>query len=335
MWTVGVIGTGSFGQKRVQALLDLAESVEDVFIFDQDISSLQKTLTAHQSSRLHSTRSAEELLAHPKVDVICICTPNFTHAEYCLQALAHHKHVLCEKPITRDVKTAKKLIRKAKKNNLIIKAGTNHRYFPSVQEALRLYQSGQLGELHSFHGSIGTNGERIQNTWFWKKELSAGGTLLDNGHHLLDLARLFCGKFSSCLGHSSTRRWKASEVEDYAVAIFETDQKANIPGCEAVLRSSWRQPHGYMEIELWGSKGAVQVSVGSSEVLKAMIDGKQSEQDFSTHPKTSLHQELKQFLLECADVQTYISDTADHLLSLTEMIDGFYTSQKAARRISL
>ena len=75
--------------------------------------------------------------------------------------------------------------------------GSNHRYFESVKFFKKLLDASEIGEVLSFSGRIGHDGERIKNSWFWKRELSGGGTLIDNGCHLLDLARLFLGGFDS------------------------------------------------------------------------------------------------------------------------------------------
>ena len=72
----------------------------------------------------------------------------------------------------------------------------------------------------SFNGRIGHNGERLKDSWFWKKDISGGGTLLDNGCHLLDLSRLFVGNFVSGKGASNSY-WKNIEVEDTASGILK------------------------------------------------------------------------------------------------------------------
>lgn len=335
MWTVGVIGTGSFGQKRVQTLLELVDRVTDVYIFDQDPQFVQQTLAKNNSPRLHTTSQLGEIWGNPQIDVICICTPNLLHTQYAELALTHGKHVLCEKPLCTDPKQMKKLLSLAKNKQLLLKTGTNHRYFPSVQTVIELYQSKKIGQIFSLHANIGTNGERIQNSWFWKKELSGGGTLLDNGHHLLDLANMFCGPFTSCQGHVSRRRWLAAEVEDYALAIFERAATATDPGCEAVLRSSWRQPSGYFELELWTSKGVVKVVVNEKETLTTTLDGVNEITDYSDYPKTSLQQELTQFLDDCAEPTTSRETSTAHLLALSKMMTAFYASAQSGRKVEV
>ncbi|MBW7944811.1 Gfo/Idh/MocA family oxidoreductase [Patescibacteria group bacterium] len=331
MWTVGVIGIGSFGQKRVETLLGLTDQVEKVVIFDQDLKLVDQVAQKLANSKLTSVQTAEDIFNDPNIEIICISSPNSTHPAYCLAGLEHNKHVLCAKPITADMQIARGLVRTARKHSRLIMPGTNHRYFPSIQQALALVKDGKLGKLYSLHASIGTNGKRIQKSWFWKKELAVGGTMIDNGHHLLDLALLFCGPFEQCMGHTSRRQWQDSEVEDYAVAIFEasTGQKKN--GYEAVLRSSWRQPDGYLELELWGEKGLLKIVAGAEEKLTLVTDTETINQDFSTFPKDSLQKEVETFLELCQKPEQHLEETSQLLLSLTSMIQGFYHSQHTGR----
>lgn len=335
MWTVGVIGTGSFGQKRVQTLLELAGHVADVYIYDQDPQFIQQTLAKNNSHRLHTFTQLNDTWENPQIDIVCICTPNSLHAQYAELALSHGKHVLCEKPLTTDPQVMKQLLTLAKKKQKIIKTGTNHRYFPSVQAVIKLMQTDQLGQVLSLHASIGTNGERIQHSWFWKHELSGGGTFVDNGHHLLDLALLLSGPFESCLGHSSKRRWLESEVEDYALAIFERPATTTDPGCEAVLRSAWRQPDGYFELELWTTTGQVKIVVSEKETLTTTINGQTETTDYSDYPKTSLQQELTLFLTECAEPAAHRSVNTAHLLNLSKMMTAFYASAQSGQKVEV
>lgn len=334
MSTVGVIGTGSFGQKRIQALID-SPHVQDIFIFDISKKSLLDTAQKFSSLKIHVGESLETILDNPDVEAIFICTPNSTHAEYAERAIMQRKHVLCEKPLTLEPRIMRKLLRLAKKYDVYINVGTNHRYFPSVQTAINRVKAGAIGDVVSMHASIGTNGERIQNSWFWKKELSLGGTMIDNGHHLLDLAHHFCGPFERCIGQTSKRKWQLSEVEDYAVAIFSTASSEKSPGTEAILRSSWRQPAGYMSIELWGTQGMLYVEMSDRETLTVQKNGKVETLDFTDSPKTALQQEVEVFLKECNDRHQYWQNTAEHLMVLTEMIHAFYTSDQQGRRVRL
>ena len=87
--------------------------------------------------------------------------------------------------------------------------------------ARKLVEEGKIGKVLSFNGRIGHNGERLKNSWFWKKEISGGGTLLDNGCHLLDLSRLFVGNFTSGKGLTSNSFWKTLKLKIQLVEFLK------------------------------------------------------------------------------------------------------------------
>ena len=196
----------------------------------------------------------DKILKDDNIHVICICTPNKFHLPIIKEALNSGKHVFCEKPLCRDLKEAETIYDLSKKSKTIFQMGSNHRYFESVMYAKKLVNNNEIGDVLSFTGRIGHDGERLKNSWFWDKELSGGGTLLDNGGHLLELSRYFMGDFTSGGGSISNSYWKNISVEDTANGFFQTKD-----GKTASIFCSWRLLSGYFFFELNGTNGYINV----------------------------------------------------------------------------
>jgi len=77
-----------------------------------------------------ATRDFAELLANPAIDAIDICAPTKAHAELAVAALRAGKHVLCEKPLARDVKTAREIIEAAAQAKGIFMPAMCLRFWP-------------------------------------------------------------------------------------------------------------------------------------------------------------------------------------------------------------
>ena len=239
---VVIVGAGFFGTKRLSACLALPNDFQVIAVVDpvdEQRGRIAKQFGVPVAPNLKSLTQ--------KADLAIIATPNAFHADMSIEAMKMGLHVLCEKPLATTHSDAKKITAAAKKYDRIVKTGSNHRFFHTVQKAKELYDEGAIGKLLFFKGSIGTNGARVSRKWFWNQKVSGGGTFIDNGCHLLDIARMFMGDFVSCTAAMTTNLWKETHVEDVGSAIYKTkDQR------QAVITGSWLQWAGYLNIELCG-----------------------------------------------------------------------------------
>ncbi len=75
------------------------------------------------------------------VDAVSVAVPTTLHFEITDFFLSHGIHVLVEKPITDNVKTAKKLLEKAENNNLILLIGHLERFNPCIQPITHILEN--------------------------------------------------------------------------------------------------------------------------------------------------------------------------------------------------
>jgi predicted dehydrogenase len=288
-----LIGTGSFGLKRASAVKN-SKNGELIKVFDTNSDNLDKAANLLEVSKANNL---EEIFKDKNIETICICTPNKFHKDLILEALDNGKNIFCEKPLATSLEEANVIFEHSKNLNNKVQIGSNHRFFESVKFAKKLVDNNEIGKILSFNGRIGHNGERIQNSWFWKKELSGGGTLIDNGCHLLDLARFFMGNFISGSGSTSNIYWKKEiEVEDTATGNFKTED-----GRMATIFTSWRLLSGYFFIELNGSDGYINIdgrfdTHGGDKVFWKGKDKKINFKDFSSIKPNSYGEEIDNFI---------------------------------------
>ena len=314
-----VIGLGSFGIKRAKAIKS-SNVAQLKAIFDVNNQNLEK---AKEILNVQSY-NLEKILGDKSIDVVCICTPNKFHKDLIIRSLNSGKHVFCEKPLARNFKEAEEIFEVSKKSKAILQIASNHRFFESVLFAKKLVDKGTIGEVLSFTGRIGHNGERLKDSWFWDKEISGGGTLLDNGCHLLDLSRFFVGNFISGNGIISNTYWKNISVEDTASGVFKTKD-----GKTASIFCSWRLMSGYFFFELNGSEGYINVdgrfdTHGGDKIFwSTKKDGKFYSEDFSHIKPNSYQLEIDNFVNNLKNGKP-CSPNANDALEVMRMIKFIY-----------
>ena len=316
-----VIGLGSFGVKRAKAINDSKNAnLKCLFdLNDQNAKKASKDLGA-------PVKSYEEILKDETINTVCICTPNKFHKKIILDSLNEGKNVFCEKPYVRNVEEAKEILEVTKNSKVYYNSASNHRFFESVMYARKLVEEGTIGKVLSFNGRIGHNGERLKDSWFWKKDISGGGTLLDNGCHLLDLSRLFVGNFISGKGLISNVYWKNIEVEDTASGIFKTEDDRT-----ATIYCSWRLLSDISFFEINGTDGYINVdgrfdTHGGDKIFWSNIKEKKVfSKDFSHIKPNSYLLEIDNFISNVKNKKK-ISPSAKDGLEIMKMIEFIYSS---------
>lgn len=132
----------------------------------------------------------EDLFEDENVDIIYISTPHNTHIQYLKEALAHGKHVLCEKSITLNSEELKQAQALAKEHQVILAEAMTIYHMPIYKELEKLIQSGSLGKLKMIQMNFGSYKEYDMSNRFFNPSL-AGGALLDIGVYALSFVRWF------------------------------------------------------------------------------------------------------------------------------------------------
>jgi predicted dehydrogenase len=155
------------------------------------------------------------------LDLLFVCTPNNVTPGAVIRALDEGVHVFCEKPPGRTLDDIRQ-IRDAERRNPGLKLvfGFNHRYHPGIVDARALVQGGSLGRVLNLRGVYGkSGGYDYEGSWRNDPAVGGGGILLDQGIHMLDLFRYFCGDFVEVMGMRATSFWNIP-VEDNAMVLL-------------------------------------------------------------------------------------------------------------------
>jgi len=123
---VGVIGVGHLGQHHVKHFASLPGTIL-MGIYDLD------TARANEIAKQYKTKSYSNIIELLSIcDAISIVTPTTQHAEIAEICIKSGKHVFIEKPITKTVANADRLLSLTKKNGTIIQVGHIERLNPAL-----------------------------------------------------------------------------------------------------------------------------------------------------------------------------------------------------------
>src|SRR6476660_5804017 len=93
---MGFIGTG-FARKVQMPAFAACEGARIVSVSSGNIDNASSA--ANEFQAIHFTADWRDTVSHPEVDLVCITTPPDMHHEMAMFAIAHGKHILCEKPM--------------------------------------------------------------------------------------------------------------------------------------------------------------------------------------------------------------------------------------------
>lgn len=203
-YRVGIIGFGFIGKVHAYGHLNLplffaqeAFRTRITHICASRPETAQKG--AEQTGATHAVTDYRAITENPDVDIVHICTPNHLHREALLSAMAHGKHIYCDKPLTATVAEAEEIAAALPSYRGTAQMTLQNRFFPATIRAKQLIDAGRLGQLLEFRADYLHSGNADPKAPLkWKLSAAAGGGVIaDLGSHVLDLVHYLLGDYAS------------------------------------------------------------------------------------------------------------------------------------------
>ena len=249
---IGLIGLGYVGKIHLRNSLNL-ESAKLTAVCDVS----KKALRYAQKMGVKNTfTDYEQLLKDQNIDAVIIALPTHLHKK-CAQKVAEAgKDIFLEKPLARSVKEGKEILAATKRNGVKTMVGYPLRFASSFLSLKEKIQSGVLGEVPSSYATFVSSGPFFHRAerdiprpvpeWWFKKEMTGGGALIDLGCHLINLLRWYFGKIThikSYLGYRFNM-----EIEDHATCIAKFES-----GPISIINVGWFSTGYQLKVELLGT----------------------------------------------------------------------------------
>ena len=275
----GVIGLGMGGAHLAGYLTH--PDVEVVAIADRRGDRRALLGVKHPSFKGKVYHEGMDMIEKEKLDIVSVAVPNNQHMELTVAALESGAHVLCEKPMAMNTAEAEKMLETARRCNRKLGIDFSYRFKPQSRAMKDMIEQGALGEIYYARSvwfrrrgipglaasdfNTGSGKSAPMGSWFFDKEQSGGGPLIDLGVHRLDLALWLMGspepvwvmastdtKFGDKLAEKSGQKYT---VEDLACAMIKFDNGATLE-----LDASWAsniRENELQTIRLLGDKGGM------------------------------------------------------------------------------
>jgi len=212
-------------------------------------------------------RDYEEMLRHPGLDVVNLCTPSGLHAQMGIAAARAGKHVITEKPIDVKVASAREMIRVCEDKGVKLACIFQWRTVPASRMVHAAVQEGILGRLYMAHAALKHfRTQAYYDSAAWRGTLALdGGCLMNQGVHGIDLLQWIAGRVERVFGWAEHLA-RRIEAEDTAVAVL---RYAN--GALGTLQAATSVTPDENRIALHGERGSIVLE--GNRILLWRVDG--------------------------------------------------------------
>ena len=205
---IGIIGGGYMGKAHSVAFASVA-SVFDTALRPRLVSICARTAA---SAKAYSKASGFEkstcdwraVVADPEVDAIVIASPQATHHDIALAALAAGKPVLCEKPLGISLEQSRSMVAAAKAAGVTNMVGFNYIRTPASQQIRKFLAEGRIGEVTWFRGEMTEDFFADPTISGWRSQGLENGTMGDLAPHMINAARALMGPIESLIASVET-----------------------------------------------------------------------------------------------------------------------------------
>jgi len=193
----------------------------------------------------------EKLCADPEIEVVDIGLPNFLHEKATILAAENGKHIICEKPLARNVDEAKVMLNAVEKAGVVHCYAENQVFIPHIARAKEMINRGAIGDIFWIRSREAHFGPH--SAWFWNPDLAGGGVLMDMGCHSIETARYFIGRKPKEAFAWAATLVHETKAEDNSLALikYEGNQIGQ-------AENSWAARGGLdIRFEIYGSEGVI------------------------------------------------------------------------------
>ncbi|MGC4117581.1 MAG: Gfo/Idh/MocA family oxidoreductase [Myxococcales bacterium] len=264
-----IVGFGFIsGLGHTPAYLKRAEAKKDVQIVAvADLCEARREIArkALPGARIYPDYQSLLAAEAANLDFVDIATPPCDHAAIAHAAFDRGLHVLCEKPLTTTLESAREMLAHAKKAQRVIFPCHNYKHSPIAKGIKKVIDSGQLGKVRSLtlatYRNAHAKGVTEWNThWRRTKRWSGGGIAMDHGSHTFYLTFDWLGAYPTAVTAKMATLDGQYDTEDNFSCVL------TFPSGLATAHLTWTAGMRKVVYTVQGEKGGVLAEDDNLEV---------------------------------------------------------------------
>jgi myo-inositol 2-dehydrogenase/D-chiro-inositol 1-dehydrogenase len=247
---MGLIGAGRIGRLHAEHLTSRIPSADLLMVADP----------FEEAARICAERydipsygcDYQEVLDHPDIQAVVICSSTGTHAQIIQEVAQVGKHIFCEKPIALDLPSIDEALDVVERTGVKLQIGFNRRFDTNYRRVRQAVEQGEIGQPLVLH-IISRDPEPPPIEYI----RISGGIFLDMAIHDFDMARYLVGSeveevFAQANSISDPIIAEAGDVENAVIMLRFSN------GVIGTISNSRHAVYGYdQRVELLGSAGAI------------------------------------------------------------------------------
>lgn len=319
---LGLIGLGSIGKIHLKNCLRL-KNARLLSVTDPE----KKVLQFARKMGIRNVQvDYKELLGDRNIDAVIISVPNFLHSECAQRAAEAGKHIFLEKPLARNTAEGEQILATAKRHGVKLMVGYPSRFNRDFIELKNKIENGLLGDIQMAYASYISEGPFSPRgevgrpapvpSWWFNKELTGGGALLDLGIHAISLFRWYFGEVvdaKSFLGY----RFQM-DFEDHASCYLKFKE-----GPIATINVGWFSKVPRVSLELYGTVSYATVVFSKPDAFEIISDDIRKKLGRIERSMDRYYRELEYFV-ECINGDTAPSPSGEEALQDLKIVSMAY-----------
>lgn len=330
---IAVVGLGEFARDRALPAIRDSEFCEPTLLVSGSPAKAEWVADTFGVGHVIDYEAFHDGEAIDTYDAVYVATPPAYHREYADAAARLGKHVLCEKPLARNVAEAERMVEACAEAGVTLMTAYRLRAEPAVRRMRELIRDGVIGTPVQVKGGFSSRllDSVEPDSWRLDPDIAGGGVLLDLGVYPLNITRFLLDRFPEAVwAETASHTEPFDRVEEHvALQLSFTD------GATASCTASFNA-HSDNRIQVLGSEGQVLIRepFGGTTSQEILVERYETQTHHVGPPVDEVREEFDYFancILTDADCET---DGEDGLADL-RIIEAAYESARSETRIDL